>query len=138
MRHCVLPRAQHVSYYLDVREGAWAPTPSAGGFVIDQSVHTQPTGLKPSPDQDLEAPPRPETGTGRKRSKVTWAFGIVALVLAGTFVLHGTPPENISQTPAKAQAAPVPVTATEVSTRDVLTVRKVSQWHFAKGATIRS
>jgi len=41
-------------------------------------------------------------------------------VLGGTFVLHGAPPENISQTPAKAQAAPVPVTATEVSTRDVL------------------
>jgi multidrug efflux system membrane fusion protein len=108
-----------VSRVRGVPEGAWAPTPSVGGFVIDQSVHTPPTGLKQSPDQDLESPPRPETGTGRRRSKVAWAFGIVALVLGGTFVLHGAPPENISQTPAKAQAAPVPVTATEVSTRDV-------------------
>jgi multidrug efflux system membrane fusion protein len=88
-------------------------------FVIDQSVHAAPSGLRTSPDQDLESPEEPETGTGRKRSKLAWLFGITALVLGATFVLQRNPPEDTSQAPAKAQAAPMPVTVTEVSTRDV-------------------
>ena len=46
-------------------------------------------------------------------------IGIVALVLGVTFVLERAPPEDASQAPAKAQAAPMPVTATEVSTHEV-------------------
>src|SRR4249919_2441805 len=88
-------------------------------FVIDQSVHAAPSGLRTSPDQDLESPEEPEIGTGRKRSRLAWLFGIAALVLGATFVLEGTPPEDASQAPAKAQAALVPVAVADVSTRDV-------------------
>ena len=88
-------------------------------FVIDQSVHAAPSGLRTSPDQDLESPEEPQTGTGGKRSKLAWLFGIIALVLGATFVLQRNPPEDTSQAPAKAQAAPMPVTASQVSTSDV-------------------
>jgi membrane fusion protein, multidrug efflux system len=40
-------------------------------------------------------------------------------VLGATFVLQRNPPEDTSQAPAKAQAAPMPVTASQVSTSDV-------------------
>ena len=40
-------------------------------------------------------------------------------MLGATFVLEGTPPEQTSQSPAKQQTAPQPVTVTEASTRDV-------------------
>ena len=63
-------------------------------FVIDQSVHAAPSGLRTSPDQDLESPEEPEIGTGRERSRLAWLFGIAALVLGATFVLEGTPPED--------------------------------------------
>ena len=61
----------------------------------------------------------PRPGPDGRRSRLAWLFGIAALVLGATFVLEGTPPEDASQAPAKAQAAPVPVTVAEVSTRDV-------------------
>jgi membrane fusion protein, multidrug efflux system len=88
-------------------------------FVIDQSVHAPLTRLKQSPDQDIESPERPETGTGRGRSKLAWLVGIVALILGATFVLEGTPPEDASQTSVRMQATPMPVTATQASMRDV-------------------
>ena len=95
----------------------WRP-PIAGVFVIDQSVYVPPTGFRQSPDPDLNSPGRPETGS-RRRSKLAWPLGLVALVLGATFVLEGTPPEQTSQSPAKQQTAPQPVTVTEASTRDV-------------------
>ena len=95
----------------------WRP-PIAGVFVIDQSVYVPPTGFRQSPDPDLDSPGRPETGS-RRRSKLAWPLGLVALVLGATFVLEGTPPEQTSQSPAKQQTAPQPVTVTEASTRDV-------------------
>ena len=88
-------------------------------FVIDQSVHAAPSRLRTSPDQDLESPKEPETGTERRRSKLAWLFGIAALVLGATFVLQRNPPEDTLQAPAKAQAAPMPVTASQASTSEV-------------------
>ena len=43
----------------------------------------------------------------------------MALVLGATFVLVGTPPEQSPPVPAKSQTAPMPVSATQVSTSDV-------------------
>lgn len=100
--------------------GKLGPLPQAPEFfVIDQSVHAAPSGLKTSPDHDLESPQKPETGTGSRRSKLAWLFGIVALILGATFIVENTPPEQSPQTQTNPQAARQPVTATEVSTLDV-------------------
>ena len=80
-------------------------------------MHTSPTRLKQSPDDDLESPRTAENV--RRRSKLAWAFGIVALILGATFVLESTPPDDTAQMSTRPQAAPMPVTAAQVSTSDV-------------------
>ena len=71
-------------------------------------MHTSPTRLKQSPDDDLESPRTAENV--RRRSKLAWAFGIVALILGATFVLESTPPDDTAppdDTPLPADADPV-------------------------------
>jgi membrane fusion protein, multidrug efflux system len=86
---------------------------------MDQSVHTPPTGLRRSRDEDAESARAFEDGTSPRRSKLAWAFGIVALVLGATLVFESTPPDEGSQAPAKQQPAPMPVTAAEASISNV-------------------
>ena len=78
-----------------------------------------PLGLETSPEEELDPPEGREPAPGRRRSKLAWLFGIAVLILAATFVLEGTPPEDAAPPPAKSQSAPMPVTAAESSARDV-------------------
>ncbi len=98
----------------DVRESL-ASAPEL--LVIDQDHRTSPSGsLETASERDLDSPEAPKTS--RARRGLVWLLGIAALILGATLVFEGTPPEGNLQTPAKPQAAPVPVTVTEVSTRD--------------------
>ena len=78
-----------------------------------------PLGLETSPEEELDPPEGREPAPGRRRSKLAWLFGIAVLILAATFVLEGTPPEDAAPPPAKSQSAPMPVTTAESSARDV-------------------
>jgi multidrug efflux system membrane fusion protein len=87
-------------------------------LVIDQDLHT-------APSEALEGVSAGDASEERKRHKTptgsaaVWAVGIGALIIGSTLVYGRLSPEGNVPGGAKPPAAPVPVTVTEVSTRDV-------------------
>lgn len=87
-------------------------------LVIDQDLHT-------APSETLEGVSARDASEERKRHKTptgsaaVWAVGIGALIIGSTLVYGRLSPEGNVPGGAKPPAAPVPVTVTEVSTRDV-------------------
>jgi multidrug efflux system membrane fusion protein len=87
-------------------------------LVIDQDLHT-------APSETLEGVSAGDASEERKRHKTptgsaaVWAVGIGALIIGSTLVYGRLSPEGNVPGGAKPPAAPVPVTVTEVSTRDV-------------------
>ena len=90
-------------------------------LAIDQDLHNSPETLEEIPAAELDAN-EPASDRRPRRSPVAWIIGIAALALGGTLVFESMPPEGNTpggrQTQAT-QAAPVPVTVVEASTRDV-------------------
>ena len=91
-------------------------------LAIDQDLHNSPETLEEPPAAELDAAKEPASDRRPRRSPVAWIIGIAALALGGTLVFESMPPEGNTpsgrQTQAT-QAAPVPVTVVEASTRDV-------------------
>ena len=87
-------------------------------LAIDQDLHNSSETLEEPPAAELDAAQEPASNCRPRRSPVAWIIGIAALALGGTLVFESMPPEGNRQTQA-AQAAPVPVTVVEASTRDV-------------------
>jgi membrane fusion protein, multidrug efflux system len=95
--------------------------PATELHTIEQDHHAR-TGTPleiPEPDAGPPGSSRPRPVTRRRGWGVL--LGVAALLLGATLVFEGIPSEEPSQGPAKPQAAtaPIPVTVTEVSTRDV-------------------
>jgi multidrug efflux system membrane fusion protein len=88
-------------------------------YVIDQRVSDLPSRLDTSPEGETEIAEGIASRLGRRRSKLAWLFGIAALILGATLVLQGPPSEEPTQAPAKAPAAPAPVTVAAASVADV-------------------
>ena len=87
-------------------------------LAIDQDLHNSSETLEEPPAAELDAAQEPASNCRPRRSPVAWIIGIAALALGGTLVFESMPPEGNRQTQAT-QAAPVPVTVVEASTRDV-------------------
>ena len=91
-------------------------------LAIDQDLHNSPETLEEAPAAELDAAKEPASDRTPRRSLVAWIVGIAALALGSTLVFESMPPEGNTpsgrQTQAT-QAAPVPVTVVEASTRDV-------------------
>jgi multidrug efflux system membrane fusion protein len=84
-------------------------------LAIDQKLHN----LRPESDED-EAPAAPAKAKRRRWSLTGLSIGVIALIAGLTLIFEATPPENKGAEDAgKPQTQPVPVTITEVTTRDV-------------------
>ena len=84
-------------------------------LVIGQDLHNSEISEEAAAPE-IDAPTQPSM---RRRSRMGWVMWIVALLLGGTFVFESLPPEGNVPGGGKTQAAPVPVTVTNVLTRDV-------------------